>query len=268
MHDILFVVDNSCNAQGTQVGLGEGIASFLGEFLKEPTLDWHIGVTSTDMDGIFGPNGTEGALRQIAGYSWLDPSTPNPTQVFVAMAAMGTSGSTSERGLHAAFTALEDPKTNLGFRRPDGNLAVIVVSSEPNRGQIGEIDLDDYVYWFENEAVPPALATTYAIADLKAGVDYVQAAEQTGGFAAEIDDADWPPLMASVAIDIIDNDEIPRLPGPIDPKTLEAWHIPRGAEPTRIDDAAVTYVDKGPLVVVNLGKVLPRDEVYLLYELL
>ena len=61
--DVLWVIDNSCSMLEEQTTLINNFGAFIGYFL-DSQLDWHIGVTSTDMTN-GGEPGTQGILRSI-----------------------------------------------------------------------------------------------------------------------------------------------------------------------------------------------------------
>lgn len=127
--DVLLVVDNSCGMWGPQQGLAAN-ASGLFDPLVALGLDFHVGVVSTDMDDA----NHSGKLRQFTGIRWVDPLAPDPATLFAGMVQMGFTGSATEKGRDAIHAALDDQSApggwNDGFRRPDADLGVVVVSDE------------------------------------------------------------------------------------------------------------------------------------------
>ena len=104
--DVLWVIDPSCSMGPYQDALTENFPSFIRYFL-DSELDWHVGVTSTDMDGVL-EDGSLGRLHTLGGPAWLTPDTPDPLTRFAEVANLGTAGSSSERGTSAAHSALTD----------------------------------------------------------------------------------------------------------------------------------------------------------------
>lgn len=64
-----------------------------------------------------------------SGFRVLTPSTPNLVSNFINNATQGINGYGDERSLQSFRTALESP-LNAGFVRPDGFLAVIILTDE------------------------------------------------------------------------------------------------------------------------------------------
>ena len=135
--DILFVVDNSGTMQEEHDKMVDGFQSFI-ENVRESETDFHIGVTTTDMD----QDGEQGRLIEYDGYRYItadmDPDTY--TMVFKGMIdRIGTNGSGWEKGLWAAKSALYPQSEggqsgeggyNAGFLRASATLAIIFVSDE------------------------------------------------------------------------------------------------------------------------------------------
>ncbi len=268
--DILFVVDNSCGMDADQVALVEAFEDF-DAALRSAVDDVHIGVTSTDMDGVFGPNGSEGKLRSIQGERWLDAddSPEDARQLFAAMAQMGTTGAAITRGLSAAFHAIEvlGSTDNDGFVRDDASLMVVVVSNEANTTESDDPTLREYIDWTNALKAPPAVASTWAIG-IPLAEDYVRAAQQTGGAFFDIDSGDAFGTALDAVVDAVDTDAAGIvLPEPIIEATLEAWWIPPGQEARRIPAADVVYFADTLEVTVDTRD-LPVGEVFLLFEVL
>lgn len=130
--DVLFVVDDSASMYEEQ---GELAGTFpeLYAHLGGSGLDWHIGVTTTDVDSA---NLDAGKLERVVmgetTYRWVDEQTPNPTVLFGVLANAGIQGSPEERGRAAAYRVLETQQTlprNAGFER-DGDLHIVFLSDE------------------------------------------------------------------------------------------------------------------------------------------
>jgi len=122
--DILFVIDNSYSMLAEQEKLSEEFEAFI-EFFFVANTDYHIGITTTDME-------------VEAGYLVGDPkiitrATPNPAAVFRNNVLVGTEGSGFEQGFAAAWTALSPGMRsgpNAGFFREEAALSLLFVSDE------------------------------------------------------------------------------------------------------------------------------------------
>ena len=116
--DVLWIIDNSCSMSEEQSSLVSNFQYFINYFV-DSDLDWHIGVTSTDLDSNIAP-GTNGVLNEINQVKFIDENTPNPVDIFSQMATMGIRGSGVEQGLGATFAAISEHGNsdyNRGFYR-------------------------------------------------------------------------------------------------------------------------------------------------------
>jgi hypothetical protein len=123
-----------------QEKLSYGFERFV-EFFDLAAVDYHIGVTTTDMENI------GGALINYGGFKVIDSSTPSPSDVFGANVQVGISGSGFERGLDAAAQALSPlmlDGPNQGFLRDDAVLSLIFVSDEEDISHQGVNTYIDY----------------------------------------------------------------------------------------------------------------------------
>jgi hypothetical protein len=181
--DILFVIDDSGSMSYPQTQLATNIMAFT-SFATMQSIDYHIAVTTTDVEGPnspyedpLGPHANGGEQGAFVGNpKFITPQTANGQMTFSnTVNSFGTSGSALERGLEAAYLALSDPKintVNAGFLRQEAALAVIVVSDDddtrddcggdpincmnPNPGGPNEVlvpgarPIDFYVNFFRN----------------------------------------------------------------------------------------------------------------------
>lgn len=163
--DILWVIDNSGSMKTSQENVIANFNSFIQRF-QTLNYDFNMAFISTDayLDitdtggtykssycsafankcSVFrdGP-GKDSTLALHSQIPIISRLTSNVSQVFNLNAAQGTQGYGDERAFQSFKVALENP-TNLGFRRRDAYLAVIIVSDE-----------DD----FSHSAMTPALET-------------------------------------------------------------------------------------------------------------
>lgn len=121
--DVLVVVDNSASMVEEQENLGKNFDRFL-SFLTEASVDFHIGVTTTDIVN------DKGRLVSASGQpSIITTATRDPLAAFSANVKVdSTAGSALEAGLDAARRTFEIKPE--GFLRPDAWLFIIFVSDE------------------------------------------------------------------------------------------------------------------------------------------
>lgn len=262
--DLLFVVDNSCSMQDEQQQLVDEFPSFLAAF-DAFGRDWHVGVTSTDLDYTY--SGSKGTLRTVAGAKWIDPATEDPAVVFEQMALMGTTGSGTEQGLGAAFLALEQKAdtTNAGFLRDDAQLAVVVVSEEPDLTRASTITADEFVDWFEELKGDPGRASFHSLVDLNLGDEYVDVSDAVGGAVLGIGEDDWTPLLEGL-LDRLDADR-QVLSWDAAGGTVEVWLLPAdGSEPSALAADTFVFDDATNTLAVLDGAVPDGDEAVVLYR--
>lgn len=260
--DVLFVVDDSNSMYDDQRQLAGAFEDALPAWLASG-VDFRVGVVSTDMDN---PN-RRGHLRELGGTQWLDRDTPQLAARFEELALVGTSGSWTEQGLGAAYTALEllADTDNAGFQRFDASLAVVVVSDEDDQTREGLITVSEFIDWLPLRA-EPAVASLHAIVMSPtgsfpeyAGERYAEVAEATGGLVEDIESDDWSAVFDRILADS-PSDAGMVLPG-IEPGSVEAWWVPPAAEPQSLDVFVDSASDR---VIVEAGDV-PTDEIVLLY---
>ena len=128
--DILFVVDNSGSMDVHQGHLSDNAGKFTKALFSNVLIDYHIGVTTSDMD----PDGERGAL-----VGWIDKNTPHKDQVLQQLLVRGTGGSYTEHFFEPVIAALSPPKVdtiNKGFYRENAFLATVFVTDSRNDGPV------------------------------------------------------------------------------------------------------------------------------------
>jgi len=158
--DVLLVVDNSCSMEPHQVALADQFPQVLDD-LQASGIDYHVGVTSTDVDPTGSCAGQDpslsGQLSSFREHRWVDASTANAARVFGGLTKIGTRGSHCEKGLAATYRALEQQsKANAGFRRPTAALHTIILSDEDDQSEDDSppvVTLDEFIDWFDT--MPP-----------------------------------------------------------------------------------------------------------------
>lgn len=143
--DILFVVDNSGSMDAHQKNLAANVGRFISAFFNRISIDYHIGVLSTDMDG-----GITGKCcgRLIGSPLFIDKLTPGPEKDLAARLILGTVGSGTERSFDPVIAALSPPldtTVNFGFLRPDAHLAVIFITDAEDQSKESSVALYDHL---------------------------------------------------------------------------------------------------------------------------
>jgi len=264
--DILLVLDNSCSMGPEQAVISQAIPDVLDE-LEASGVDYHLGVTSTDLDRAY--DGASGALVDVDGERWVERSTVDKVGVFERMVSLGTNGAGTEQGLGAAYLALEDlaATTNAGFQREEAQLAVIVVSDEPDLTRPSVVTDVDFVDWFETLKDTPATTWLHGVLDPEFEEGYPKVVDAVGGQLYPIEALDQPAGWTAFMTDVIGKFYVHdmQLAGtPVD-GVVEAWVLPAdGGEPSPIPLAGFAY--DAAANRVQVAGTAPGDEVVILYE--
>jgi hypothetical protein len=197
--DILWMIDNSCSMADEQDELTSNFPLFMNYFVGSG-LDYHVGVTSSDIDGSY--NGANGKLVEAAGIKYIDADTPGPVEVFVSMATLGVSGSGNEKGLGAIYKCLEDNRDtwNAGFYRDEASVHTIVISDEPDNTPAGVVTQDEFVDWYDSLKDEADLRTFSSIIDMNYGTKYKNVSLQIGGIVWDVQDDDWPLVLDGLGV--------------------------------------------------------------------
>jgi hypothetical protein len=213
--DVLWIVDNSGSLTNERDRLAAQFDRFL-DVLVAADVDYHVGVTSTDLNSI---NGDFGRLRGDPRY--IDPDTPQPEAVFAEMVEFPDNVEVRlEEGLTAIVTALTPPLVdgyNSGFLREEAALAVIVVSDEDD----SSIGTNDQFLRFLRTLKGPGREVNTSLsavvgpepdgcvapgeefifgARAKEGTRYLELARETNGLIESICTADFAPFIEELAI--------------------------------------------------------------------
>lgn len=144
--DLLFVIDNSGSMQQEQANLIANFPAFI-QVLDASGLDYRVAVTTTARNytysmtvPIFGTiqestSGESGEMLKKGNMTkrWIDKSDPDVAGTFSMLANVGTSGSADEMPLGAIRDAFEkrmQDGTNVGFRRSDALLGIVILTDE------------------------------------------------------------------------------------------------------------------------------------------
>lgn len=207
MLDILFVIDNSGSMYDDQ----EELATNFHLFLEQPqfndgSTDLHLGVTTTDCDA--GANG-----RLVGDPLVITSDTPNMATEFAGNARVGTSGSSTEKGLLAMELALSPPNVpgvNDVFYRPEAALAVVIVSDEEEGSADTAQHYVDFLHALKGGGLAEGLVDLSAVLDGTWGTKYQQAVTAMGGMTLDIQGS-WGPSLGTLADNLADLPQIFRM---------------------------------------------------------
>ena len=273
--DVLWVVDTSCSMEDEQQALASNFPGFT-EFFLESDVSFRLGVTSTNIAET-DSDGLDGALNS----GWLDQDTEGLQDAWVERALMGIDeGHGREKGLHAAWTALEElgESTNAGFVRDDANLAVIVVSDEPDYSTLDQEDSDlfmaaePFVEWLDGFKGDPGSSQLSAIVGVSPegfdapegcgrdansapgegayrGDGYLEAAAASGGAWQSICSADWTEMLRLLGLLTAGMQDTFVLSAPADPETVQVRVSNSGVADWEFDaeQNAVVFVSSSDL---------------------
>jgi len=242
--DILWVIDNSGSMQTSQQNVISNFNSFIQRFqtlnydfnMAFISTDAYLDATDTTTNGTYKSNycvafnkkcsvfrdgpGKNATASYHSGVPIISKLTSNITEVFNLNAAQGIQGYGDERAFQSFKTALTNP-ANVGFRRPDAYLAVIIVSDEDDfshntmtpalESLSGQTYLTDsrihtvksYVDWLDSYTSSTATVRNYSVNSItildqdclndlnttftrRMGTRLGQIADQTGGAKASL----------------------------------------------------------------------------------
>ena len=203
--DVLFVVDNSCSMAEEQIQLASNAVQMF-DVLATTTLDYHIGVVSTDIN----TSATMGRLHAVDNERFITPQTVDATIVFDRMVNVGTNGSYDEKGRGAAYTAIEvvpDSPENEGFFRPEASLDLVFLSDEEDQSGATPVALSEFRTWMSTLKGDPGDVVAHAIVGIPGqscaasdtpGTMYLNYANLTGGSVTNLCGEDWTPGLRAL----------------------------------------------------------------------
>ena len=170
--DILFVVDNSGSMGEEQTNLGMNFPGFI-DVIQQSGLDYRVAVTSTGVDYTYyqatplgnipstQDGGDNGVMLQKCGMTrrWIEQTDADPSGTFACAATLGTDGPGDEMPLAAMRLALEDRMadgTNMGWRRQDALLAIVILTDENDCSYEQSVTLGFTETLCESQMEPPA----------------------------------------------------------------------------------------------------------------
>lgn len=128
--DILFVVDNSGSMGEEHNNLSDKLKSIINN-IKET--DWKIAVVSTDEN------------QKCLDRKIIDKNTPSPELAFKqAIEDLGTSGSSTEKGILMAVKGLSACENEKPWLRSNSHLATVIISDEDNCSNGKKCNREEY----------------------------------------------------------------------------------------------------------------------------
>ncbi len=192
MADILWVIDDSNSMANEQEKVAQGFNRFIFAMgAAEDEVDFHLAVTSTDMDEA---NPERGLLIGDPPYLTRDDDY---LPMFIERVQVGVDGSDKERGLQAAYHAVSDPDAldhNDGFLRGDAVLALVFVSDENDCSDDNWLtdDMDGGLCYDINDKLVSTAEYIRRFQGIKGIGGRVVASTIVGPDVSEGCDASWP----------------------------------------------------------------------------
>jgi hypothetical protein len=237
--DVLWVIDNSCSMAEEQAALADNFDKFIGWFIGSG-LDWHVGVTSTDMIS----DNAKGRLRQSRGVNHLTEAFAQQygreatIATFIDMAKMGVNGRYPEQGRGAALAAVTEhqQRDNQGFLRDEAALAVIVISDDDDYSPHAQ---SEYISSFKGLKSRPDLVSYSSIVGFERpctgwvteGKKYREVTAALGGLEWDLCDRDWASVLDQLGIRIAGLKREFFLSQTPDVTTIDPWVV----EPARVN---------------------------------
>jgi hypothetical protein len=213
--DILWIIDDSGSMVNKRARLAKAFDQFITTLVGQQ-VDYHIGVTTTDMDKV-GP-GFAGSL--MANPAVITKDTPDPVAAFTNEVTMPANRVQDEQGLAAGLAAVTEPNIsgpNKGFLRPGADLAMIVVSDEDDHsfGQVAyyervfrelhgpgnedTISFSAVIGDVPNGCVAPG-DQNLLYGEALPGTRYQEVAKATGGIVASVCSADFANTLQKLGL--------------------------------------------------------------------
>jgi len=203
--DVLFVVDNSCSMEEEQYALRSNFPQFM-RFFTGSGLDYHVGVTTTDMDrtnreaGMLVEDNSGGGLYIDATYTEAEAVSS-----FSDRTTLGTNGSGDERGKDAVWGVLvTNQSQDQGFYRSEADLSVIAISDERD---YSDVSLNEFSSWLAGLKPEGTVYFSSIVgpdpngcATAERGTGYLEVTERVGGIEWSICDSDWSDLLAELGL--------------------------------------------------------------------
>lgn len=202
--DVLFVIDNSGSMVEEQENLSRNLDRFM-EYMTVAKIDYHIGVTTTDV--LTDPGKLVGSPQVIT------PATPKPLDAMKRNVKVGVGGNAREAGLDAARRLLD--RRPADFWRSDAFLFLVFVSDEEDNSEPGTPKF--FYRYFEglkgkgNESMISAGAIvgdvpngcSSAAGKANPGSRYKDVVEKVGGRLGSICNAEFDKILKEMGVDAV-----------------------------------------------------------------
>ena len=262
--DILFVVDNSGSMQSIQDNVAKNSGTFMREFALNSSIDWKMGVVSTDMneDPYLGFQTSFDSSLIIKN----DPVTFGRVveKFSSSIDSLGTSGSATEYVFYNAVNHFNkwNGSTYNSFLRDKAHLVVIMITDEKEQsGELGQqYNVSSILNNLEQRVTSGATLRFYGALnfddltgcsgidfnkDLYAGSPFEEIIEQTSGFVISACINDFGTQLARIGEDIANLIRVPRLTLKNLPviKTIVVKYKGEVLKPGRLESGGVWYYD-------------------------
>ena len=268
--DMLWIVDNSGSMSDALDHVADNFEDFIDPWLSLGSMDWQMGVVTTDMD-----NPAQSG-RLLGSEKIITPSTPDAREAFLDAVNQGSSGSGSERGFDATVAALSEPlisTDNAGFLREDASLFVLIVTDEDDDSDMEPDEFVDFLHglkasddmasfsafcgdsgWF---GCTKWLSWSSGMITAEAGNEYIEAVDETDGYWASIctdDFSDALTMMSMAAAGLTDTFYLSAVPLTLN--TMQVWDD--GVE-VDYDNENGWWYDSGTNSITFNGDTVPDD---------
>ncbi|NCG20286.1 MAG: hypothetical protein GWP91_14860, partial [Rhodobacterales bacterium] len=207
--DLLFVIDGSCSMTAERLRVSEGVVQMVPHVIL-PFHDVHVGVITMDMTALE----FAGKLVDEDGRRWVDGTENQEVATAWLQSAVSVDGvgQPLEQARAAVTSALVEHRdtANEGFRRPDADLALVMISDEDDNSAAPSYD--DFRDWLAED---PGLGrvTVHAIVGTGApafcagsvGTSHLALVEVTGGTSLSVCEDDYGPFMVGLGQAVIDH---------------------------------------------------------------
>lgn len=270
--DVLYMIDNSCSMSEEQALIADSFTEMIA-FFVDTGFDYHVGVVSSDVDM---NNPQAGVLRNVGGYSWVDNNTPNPIDVFGAMAQMGTSGSAVEKGRAAVYSALELNKNgpNAGFLRSGSQVAIVVLSDEEDQSGANPVGLNEFINWLKGmRPFPNAVSFSSIVTPTgncptgyTVGSQYLAVTDAIGGTKWSICDGDFGDAIDQVCSGFLyTSDPMILTELPLSASTIEVTLVQSNGAEVQLNSGEWAYVASDNSIRLHKYWPKPGEELVVSY---
>jgi len=262
--DVLVVVDNSPGMSVKQETLADELETEVVAAVADD-VDFHIGFVTADLDSSLEPPGTHGRMLRFGSVPYLDEDAPGLGAMVHDSVLLGEGGSALEKGIGAAFLALDDAEgDNVGFRRDEAALRVVVLSDEADGTSKKVATAESLASLILGAAPRAADGTFYAIVDRPAATAYRDVVMYTGGIDISIWDYDYARVVSELFTLPPNQLLLSDMP---DASTIEVWRVPGGVgAQARVPADLVTYDASSNGLTVDPSGFESSDVLWVVYS--